>query len=95
MKKYLETVKRQLYNWGLYILFVIGAIADLGFDQIQPLLEQIGLNDKCLGFIRLVIIIIASAKLKNQLPTQNIEKLQEVIDEKKDETIASIIDKKE
>lgn len=73
---------RKLKNWGFYALFIFGGILDLGFNEIQPVLQEIGVGAKSMGFIRLLIIILGALKLKLSLPTQNIEKLKDIVQEK-------------
>ena len=60
----------------------VGAILDLGFNEIQPALEMIGMEEKYMGLVRLIILILGALKLKLSLPTQNVEKLKDVVEEK-------------
>ena len=73
---------KKLKNWGFYAIFVVGAILDLGFNEIQPALEMIGMEEKYMGLVRLIILILGALKLKLSLPTQNVEKLKDVVEEK-------------
>lgn len=73
---------KKLKNWGFYVIFVVGAILDLGFNEIQPALEMIGMEEKYMGLVRLIILILGALKLKLSLPTQNVEKLKDVVEEK-------------
>lgn len=82
MRNYLKKLKRQLYNYGFTILFLLGGILDLGFNEIQPALEQLGCGSKMIGAIRISILILGALKLKLSLPTHNIEKLEKIVDEK-------------
>ena len=73
---------KKLKNWGFYVIFVVGAILDLGFNEIQPALEMIGMGEKYMGTVRILILILGALKLKLSLPTQNVEKLKDVVEEK-------------
>ena len=73
---------KKLKNWGFYVIFVVGAILDLGFNEIQPALEMIGMEEKYMGLVRLIILILGALKLKLSLPTQNVEKLKDIVEEK-------------
>ena len=73
---------KKLKNWGFYAIFIVGAILDLGFNEIQPALEMIGMGEKYMGTVRILILILGALKLKLSLPTQNIEKLKNIVEEK-------------
>jgi hypothetical protein len=75
----------KIKNWGFYSLFVLGAILDLGFGEIQPLLSKIGVGDIGMDLIRIGMIILGALKLKLSLPTQNVEKLEKIIEDKNEE----------
>ena len=55
---------------------------DLGFNEIQPALEMIGMEEKYMGVVRILILVLGALKLKLSLPTQNIEKLKNIVEEK-------------
>lgn len=73
---------KKLKNWGFYALFIVGAILDLGFNEIQPALEMVGMGEKYMGIVRILILVLGALKLKLSLPTQNIEKLKDIVEEK-------------
>ena len=73
---------KKLKNWGFYALFIVGAILDLGFNEIQPALEMVGMEEKYMGIVRILILVLGALKLKLSLPTQNIEKLKNIVEEK-------------
>lgn len=82
MKYYLEKFKRQIYNWGFYILAIIGGILDFGFDAIKPELVEMGLNPKWIIAIRIFMFVGTIVKAKLALPTQNKSKLEDIIDKR-------------
>ena len=73
---------RKIKNWGFYALFILGAILDIGFNEIEPVLIEIGLTSRQIIFARILVISAGALRLKLSLPTQNIEKLEEIVDEK-------------
>ena len=73
---------KRLKNWGFYALFILGGVLDLGFNEIQPVLETIGVGEKSMVFIRLIVLIMGALKLKLALPTQDVEKLKDIVEEK-------------
>ena len=73
---------KKLKNWGFYVIFVVGAILDLGFNEIQPALEMVGMEEKYMGIVRILILVLGALKLKLSLPTQNVEKLKDTAEEK-------------
>ena len=75
---------KNLKNWWLQILVVLGAIVELGFDVINPLLLEIGISDKTSNVLKLVFSIFVLLRTKLQLPTQNPEKLEAIVEAKKD-----------
>lgn len=73
---------RKLKNWWFVILGVIVLILDQGFDILNPLLVEYGVSVKWIGIIKLIFGIYGLIKVKNQLPTQNFDKLQDLAREK-------------
>ena len=71
-----------LKNWWFAILGVIIIILDSGFDVVNPLLETIGLPDKWVNIVKACFALYAIIRLKKSLPTQNVEKLQQIVDDK-------------
>jgi len=82
MKQTIEKLKRQLYNWGFYILAIIGGVLDFGFDAVKPELVELGLNPKWIIAVRIIMFVGTILKAKLSLPTQNIEKLKDIVQEK-------------
>ena len=74
---------KTLKNWWLQITTVLLTIADLGFDIINPLIAELGISEKWITILKVAFGIYALVKSKNQLPTQNAEKLQDLVNEKK------------
>lgn len=72
-----------LKNWWLQILTVLGLVLDLGFDAINPLILAIGVPDKWVVIIKVLFGLYIVLKSKIQLPTQNVDKLQEIVNNKK------------
>lgn len=72
-----------LKNWWLQILTVLGLVLDLGFDAINPLILAIGVPDKWVIIIKVLFGLYIVLKSKIQLPTQNVDKLQEIVNNKK------------
>ena len=76
-----------LKNWWLQIATVLLAVLDLGFDVINPLIAELGVPDKVITVLKVAFGIYALLKSKIQLPTQNMEKLQNIVDVKVEEEI--------
>lgn len=74
---------KTLKNWWFAILGFALIILDQGFEILNPFLSGIGLSEKGIGIVKLLFGIYGVYKLKIQLPTQNPEKLQKIVDEKK------------
>lgn len=73
---------KNLKNWLLVIVGILLVIADQGFDFINPFLIEIGTPPKWIGYIKIAFAIYGLVKVKKSLPTQNIDKLQYLIDKK-------------
>jgi len=71
-----------LKNWWFAILGVILVILDSGFDVVNPLLEAIGLPDKWVNILKALFALYGIVRLKQSLPTQNVDKLQKIVDDK-------------
>jgi hypothetical protein len=69
---------KKLKNWWFVILGIIILILDQGFDILNPLLVEYGVSEKLISFIKLVFGIYGLIKVKNQLPTQNFDRLQDI-----------------
>ncbi len=69
-----------LKNWWLQILAIAGLILDLGFDALNPLILAIGVPEKWIIIIKLLFGLAIMIKSKKQLPTQNVDKLQDKVD---------------
>lgn len=72
-----------LKNWWVELIGFALVVLDQGFDLIEPMLNQVGASDRFVQIIRLVfgfygIFIV----YKKRLPTQNPEKLQDLVDKK-------------
>lgn len=73
---------KKLKNWWFVILGVIVLILDQGFDILNPLLVEYGASVKLIGIIKLIFGVYGLIKVKNQLPTQNFDKLQDIARDK-------------
>ena len=72
-----------LKNWWFAILGFALIILDQGFEVLNPLLVELGISEKWIGFLKLAFGLYGVYKLKVQLPTQNVDKLQDIVNEKK------------
>lgn len=70
---------KTLKNWWIVILTALLAVMDLGFDVINPFLIDLGVEAKTLVYIKVAFGLYALIKAKLELPTQNAEKLQNII----------------
>ena len=69
-----------LKNWWLQILAIAGLVLDLGFDALNPLILAIGVPEKWIIIIKLLFGLAIMIKSKVQLPTQNVDRLQDKVD---------------
>lgn len=76
-------IMKTLKNWWFAILGFALIILDNGFEVLNPFLSELGLSQKWIGIVKLLFGIYGVYKLKLSLPTQNVEKLQDIVDEKK------------
>ena len=74
---------KTLKNWWFAILGFALIILDQGFEVLNPFLSELGLSPKLINMVKLLFGIYGVYKLKLSLPTQNVEKLQDIVDEKK------------
>lgn len=72
----------KLKNWWFVIVTTIVALLDAGFDLINPALQLLNLSDDTLNIIKFVFLVAAIVKTKLETPTQNPEKLQNLVDKK-------------
>jgi hypothetical protein len=70
---------RIIKNWYLAFIGYFLIILDLGFNEINPILIEIGLNSTWISVVKIGFGIYGVWRLKKQLPTQNKEKLKEII----------------
>ena len=73
---------KTLKNWWFAILGFALIILDQGFEVLNPFLSDIGLSEKGIGIVKIVFGLYGVYKLQVSLPTQNIDKLQKIVDEK-------------
>ena len=73
---------KTLKNWWFAILGFALIILDQGFEVLNPFLSDIGLSEKGIGIVKIIFGLYGVYKLKVSLPTQNIDKLQKIVDEK-------------
>ena len=64
-----------LKNWWVVILTAFLAVMDLGFDVINPFLNDLGVGAKAIVWIKVAFGLYALIKAKLELPTQNADKL--------------------
>lgn len=69
----------KLKNWWFAIVTGVLTILDLGFDVVNPFLADLGVEGKILTVIKVIFGLYAIIKLKKSLPTQNAERLNEMV----------------
>ena len=74
---------KTLKNWWFAIVGFALIILDQGFEVLNPFLVELGIPEKWIGFLKLAFGLYGVYKLKVQLPTQNVDKLQDIVNEKK------------
>lgn len=72
-----------LKNWWFAFLGFALIILDQGFEVLNPFLLEVGLSEKWIGFLKVLFGLYGVYKLKIQLPTQNVDKLQDMVNNKK------------
>lgn len=72
-----------LKNWWFAIVGFTLIILDQGFEVLNPFLTELGLPEKWIGVLKVIFGLYGVYKLKISLPSQNIEKLQSLVDKKK------------
>ena len=72
-----------LKNWWFAIVGFALIILDQGFEVLNPFLVDLGMSEKWIGLLDLAFSLYGVYKLKVQLPTQNVDKLQDIVNEKK------------
>ena len=72
-----------LKNWWFAILGFALIILDQGFEVLNPFLVELGISEKWIGLLKLIFGLYGVYKLKVSLPTQNVDKLQDIVNEKK------------
>ena len=72
-----------LKNWWFAIVGFALIILDQGFEVLNPFLVDLGLPEKWIGLLKLAFGLYGVYKLKVSLPTQNVDKLQDIVNEKK------------
>jgi hypothetical protein len=78
----LNKILKQLKNWWFAIVGFAFIILDQGFEVLSPFLLEIGVGDKWIKVLKLLIGIYGIYKLKMSLPTQNNEKLKKIINDR-------------
>lgn len=73
---------KTLKNYWLVILGTLAVIADTGLDAINPILSDLNLDPKIMTWLKVIFAIYGIVKLKTSLPTQNMDKLQDIVDSK-------------
>ena len=74
---------KTLKNWWFAIVGFALIILDQGFEVLNPFLVELGISEKWIGLLKLIFGLYGVYKLKIQLPTQNVDKLQDIVNEKK------------
>jgi len=70
---------KTLKNWWLVGLSGLLLLLDLGFDAINPVLGLIGVSGKAADVIKALFVLYGIVKAKKSLPTQNAERLQDMV----------------
>lgn len=81
-------MKNKLKNWWLGIVGIVLVALDQGFDFVNPILVDLGITGKWIGGVKIAFALYGIWRLKNQLPTQNTEKLKEIVENKVADDIA-------
>lgn len=68
-----------LKNWWFAFLGMALVVLDQGFEVLNPFLIEIGLPEKWIGIVKLIFGLYAVYKLKISLPTQNVDKLDDIV----------------
>ena len=76
-----------LKNWWFAIVGFALVILDQGFEVLNPFLSELGMPAKWIGFLKVAFGLYGVYRLKVSLPTQNMEKLQDIVDVKVEEEI--------
>ena len=71
-----------LKNWWFAILGFALIILDQGFQVLNPFLIELGMSEKWIGIVKLLFGLYGVYKLKLSLPTQNVDKLQDIVNKK-------------
>ena len=66
-------------NWWFAIVGMVLIILDQGFEVLNPFLIDIGVGETWIKWIKLIFGLYGMYKLKISLPTQNIGKLEDMI----------------
>ena len=69
---------RKIKNWALTALFILGGVADLGFDILTEVAKDFDIDKKYVNILRIFVVVVALVKTKLETPTKNPEKLQEI-----------------
>ena len=69
---------KKIKNWAVTALFIIGGIADIGFDTLTESAKYFNIDEKYVNILRIVVIAVALIKVKLEKPTRNARKLQEI-----------------
>lgn len=75
-------MKNVLKNWWLQILAALLVCLESGYGAISPILLELHVPEVWLGKIKVAFLIFAFLSSKVQLPTGNLEKMQDIIDDK-------------
>lgn len=79
MKKILRVLK----NWWFAIIGFIAIILDQGFEVLNPFLIELGVSVKSIGVLKLIFGLYGIYRLKKSLPTQNPDKLKDIVEKAK------------
>ena len=72
----------KLKNWWLEGIAFFAVILDQGFEIIKPLLVEIGMPSRAMGYVRIAFALYGIYLIKKRLPTTNTEKLKEIVKNK-------------
>lgn len=72
-----------LKNWWFAIVGFALVILDQGFEVLNPFLSELGMSERWIGLLKVAFGLYGVYKLKTSLPTQNVDKLQDMVNEKK------------
>lgn len=79
----MNKVIKVLKNWWFALLGALIVVLDSGFNVINPILEILKIPVEYIDYVKAAFALYSIYKLQISLPTQNVDKLQAIVDDKK------------